>query len=122
MGHDTLNVVPTEPTTITRSATPAGADVTTLTFDHGPLNLFDQAMFDLLTANVADLAAHPPRALLLRAEGKVNSAGVDVHVFETQPEELAWLAGRRVDAVDGRAAATRRARRVRKGPRTRHDG
>jgi enoyl-CoA hydratase len=74
--------VPTEPTTIARSSTPAGADVATLTFAHGPLNLFDQAMFDSLTARVAELAAKPPRALLLRAEGKVNSAGVDVHVFE----------------------------------------
>jgi enoyl-CoA hydratase len=73
--------VPTEPTTIARSSTPAGADVATLTFAHGPLNLFDQAMFDSLTARVGELAANPPRALLLRAEGKVNSAGVDVHVF-----------------------------------------
>lgn len=73
--------MPTEPTTIARSSTPAGADVATLTFAHGPLNLFDQAMFDSLTARVGELAANPPRALLLRAEGKVNSAGVDVHVF-----------------------------------------
>jgi enoyl-CoA hydratase/carnithine racemase len=73
--------VPTEPTTIARSSTPAGADVATLTFAHGPLNLFDQAMFDSLIARVGELAANPPRALLLRAEGKVNSAGVDVHVF-----------------------------------------
>lgn len=28
------------------------------------------------------MAANPPRALLLRAEGKVVSAGVDVHVFQ----------------------------------------
>ncbi len=53
-----------------------------LTFDHGPLNLFDRAMFDAIVANVADLTANPPRAVLLRAEGKVNSAGVDVHVFD----------------------------------------
>ncbi len=80
------------PTTITRSSTPAGAEVATLTFDHGPLNLFDQVMFDSLTANVAELAANPPRALLLRAEGKVNSAGVDVHVFKgLTPEQGAEL-------------------------------
>lgn len=53
-----------------------------LTFDHGPLNLFDQAMFDSVAENVAELTANPPRAVLLRAEGKVNSAGVDVHVFD----------------------------------------
>jgi enoyl-CoA hydratase len=74
--------VPTEPTAVVRSATPLGAELATLTFDHGPLNLFDQAMFDSLTADVAELSANPPRAVLLRAEGKVNSAGVDVHVFE----------------------------------------
>jgi enoyl-CoA hydratase len=74
--------VSTEPTTVTRSTTSAGADVAVLTFAHGPLNLFDQAMFDSLVAHVAELAANPPRALLLRAEGKVNSAGVDVHLFQ----------------------------------------
>jgi enoyl-CoA hydratase len=73
---------PTEPTTVTRTATEAGAAVATLTFDHGPLNLFDQSMFDSLTSQIAGLAADPPRALLLRAEGKVNSAGVDVHLFQ----------------------------------------
>ena len=74
--------MPTEPTTLQRTTTPAGAEVAVLTFDHGPLNLFDQAMFDSLTAHVAELTATPPRAVLLRAEGKVNSAGVDVHVFD----------------------------------------
>ncbi|KZF11819.1 MAG: enoyl-CoA hydratase/isomerase family protein [Rhodococcus sp. (in: high G+C Gram-positive bacteria)] len=71
-----------QPTSLVRYTTDAGAEVAVLTFDHGPLNLFDQAMFDAVTANVADLTANPPRAVLLRAEGKVNSAGVDVHVFD----------------------------------------
>ncbi|GAB7069242.1 enoyl-CoA hydratase/isomerase family protein [Mycobacterium hodleri] len=79
--------MPTEPTTVVRSATPSGAELATLTFDHGPLNLFDQAMFDSLAANVAELSADPPRAVLLRAEGKVNSAGVDVHVFQGLTEQ-----------------------------------
>lgn len=74
--------MPTEPTTLTRSRTTAGAEVAVLTLDHGPLNLFDQAMFDSLVARIAELGPNPPRALLLRAEGKVNSAGVDVHVFQ----------------------------------------
>lgn len=65
-----------------RSSTAAGAEIAVLTFDHGPLNLFDQAMFDSLGARIADLSGRPPRALLLRAKGKVNSAGVDVHLFE----------------------------------------
>ena len=53
-----------------------------LTFDSPPLNLFDQRMIDDFQAAVADLAATPPRALLIRAEGRAVSGGVDVHVFE----------------------------------------
>lgn len=71
-----------QPTSLVRYSTDAGAEVAVLTFDHGPLNLFDQAMFDSVAANIADLTANPPRAVLLRSEGKVNSAGVDVHVFD----------------------------------------
>lgn len=71
-----------DPTSLTRSTTAAGAEVAVITFDHGPLNLFDHAMFDAVAANIADVAAHPPRALLLRAQGKVTSAGVDVHIFQ----------------------------------------
>jgi enoyl-CoA hydratase/carnithine racemase len=52
-----------------------------LSFDSPPLNLFDQAMIDAFQATIAELAAAPPRALLIRAEGKVVSGGVDVHVF-----------------------------------------
>jgi enoyl-CoA hydratase len=73
--------VPDEPTSLVRSTTATGAETAVLTFDHGPLNLFDRLMFDALAANVTELAASPPRAVLLRAEGRVNSAGVDVHVF-----------------------------------------
>jgi enoyl-CoA hydratase len=53
-----------------------------LTLDSPPLNLFDQRMIDDVRAAVADLAAEPPRALLIRAEGRAVSAGVDVHVFD----------------------------------------
>jgi enoyl-CoA hydratase/carnithine racemase len=53
-----------------------------LTFDSPPLNLVDQRMIDDFQAAVADLAAAPPRALLIRAEGRAVSGGVDVHVFE----------------------------------------
>ena len=52
-----------------------------LTLDSPPLNLFDQRMIDDLRAAVAELVATPPRALLIRAEGRVVSGGVDVHVF-----------------------------------------
>ena len=53
-----------------------------LTFDAPPLNLFDAAMIAALQAAVADVAADPPRGLLIRAEGRVVSGGVDVHLFD----------------------------------------
>ena len=53
-----------------------------LTLDSPPLNLFDQRMIDDVRAAVADVAASPPRALLIRAEGRAVSGGVDVHVFD----------------------------------------
>lgn len=52
-----------------------------LTLDSPPLNLFDQRMIDDLMAAIADVSAEPPRALLIRAEGRAVSGGVDVHVF-----------------------------------------
>jgi enoyl-CoA hydratase len=53
-----------------------------LTLDSPPLNLFDQRMIDDIRAAVEDVAASPPRALLIRAEGRAVSGGVDVHVFD----------------------------------------
>jgi enoyl-CoA hydratase len=55
--------------------------LTVLTLDSPPLNLFDQAMMDDLADAIDAIAAAPPRALLIRAEGRAVSAGVDVHVF-----------------------------------------
>ncbi|MDX6729358.1 MAG: enoyl-CoA hydratase, partial [Baekduia sp.] len=49
-----------------------------LTFDSPPLNLFDDAVFDGLREAIDRVAADPPRGLLIRAEGKVVSGGVDV--------------------------------------------
>ncbi|WP_216909055.1 enoyl-CoA hydratase/isomerase family protein [Nocardia noduli] len=69
-------------TRLEREVTDGGAEVAILTFANAPLNLFDQAMFDSLVGDIAELAARPPRAVLLRAEGKVVSGGVDVHVFD----------------------------------------
>src|SRR3954451_7802371 len=56
-------------------------DLATITLDSPPLNLFDQRMIDDLRAAIDDVAAEPPRALLIRAEGRAVSGGVDVHVF-----------------------------------------
>src|SRR5262245_1640285 len=71
-----------KPTRLERTGTEAGAQLAILTIDHPPLNLFDSALLDSLAADLAELTANPPRALLLRAEGKVVSGGVDVHIFE----------------------------------------
>src|SRR3954452_7846981 len=56
-------------------------DLAVITLDSPPLNLFDQRMIDDLRAAVDEVAAQPPRALLIRAEGRAVSGGVDVHVF-----------------------------------------
>jgi enoyl-CoA hydratase len=53
-----------------------------LTLDSPPLNLFDQRMIDDFQAAIEHVSAEPPRALLIRAEGRVVSGGVDVHVFD----------------------------------------
>jgi enoyl-CoA hydratase/carnithine racemase len=58
-----------------------------LTLDKPPLNLFDGAVFDGLEAAVAQLQATPPRGLLIRAEGRVWTGGVDVHLFQGQTPE-----------------------------------
>lgn len=52
-----------------------------VTLDAPPLNLFDQAMMDGLQSAVEELSAAPPRGVLIRAEGRVVSGGVDVHRF-----------------------------------------
>jgi enoyl-CoA hydratase len=49
-----------------------------LTFDHPPLNLFDHELLDALVQQVDALSAAPPRGLLIRADGKVVSGGVNV--------------------------------------------
>jgi enoyl-CoA hydratase len=53
-----------------------------LTLDSPPLNLFDQAMIEAIQGAIAEVVAEPPRALLIRAEGRAVSGGVDVHVFD----------------------------------------
>jgi enoyl-CoA hydratase/carnithine racemase len=59
-----------------------------LTFDSPPLNLFDEAVFSGLREAIDRVAADPPRGLLIRAEGKVVSGGVDVgKVFDGMSAE-----------------------------------
>jgi enoyl-CoA hydratase len=77
------------------------AGLAVLTFDSPPLNLFDQRMIDDFQAAIADLAAEPPRALLIRAEGRAVSGGVDVHVFEgLTPEQGSRLWDELLGTID----------------------
>ncbi|ATL70292.1 enoyl-CoA hydratase/isomerase family protein [Nocardia terpenica] len=71
-----------KPTRLERTSTEKGAELAVLTLDNPPLNLFDKALLESLAADIAELTAASPRAVLLRAEGKVVSGGVDVHVFD----------------------------------------
>jgi enoyl-CoA hydratase/carnithine racemase len=53
-----------------------------LTLDSPPLNLFDRRMFEDLHEAVEAIEGDHPRALLIRAEGRAVSGGVDVHAFD----------------------------------------
>jgi enoyl-CoA hydratase len=57
-------------------------DVAELVIANPPLNLWGPQLIADVEDGVARAAAERPRALLVRAEGEVFSAGVDVHVFE----------------------------------------
>jgi enoyl-CoA hydratase/carnithine racemase len=63
-----------------------------VSIDSPPLNLFDQQLMGELSDAVDQLAAAPPRGLLVRARGRVVSGGVDVHVFDgLSPEDAAAM-------------------------------
>jgi enoyl-CoA hydratase/carnithine racemase len=63
-----------------------------LTLDTPPLNLFDRPLIDALRVVVDSIAADPPRGLLVRADGRVVSGGVDVHLFDgLSPEDAGRL-------------------------------
>ncbi len=54
-----------------------------ITIAHPPLNLFDHELIEALEAAVTEAELSAPRALLVRAEGKIVSGGVDVgQVFD----------------------------------------
>src|SRR3954452_12069730 len=57
-------------------------DVAEIVIANPPLNLWGPQLIADVEDGVARAAAERPRALLVRAEGDVFSAGVDVHVFE----------------------------------------
>jgi enoyl-CoA hydratase/carnithine racemase len=63
-----------------------------LSIDSPPLNLFDERLIGELERAIGELASDPPRGLLIRAEGRVVSGGVDVHVFDGLSTQAAgWL-------------------------------
>jgi enoyl-CoA hydratase/carnithine racemase len=63
-----------------------------LTLDSPPLNLFDRRMFESLHEAIEAIEGEPPRALLIRAEGRAVSGGVDVHAFDgLTPEQAGEL-------------------------------
>ncbi len=53
-----------------------------LTVDAPPLNLFDRPLMDALAGAVRLLADSDTRGLLVRAEGRAVSGGVDVNLFD----------------------------------------
>jgi enoyl-CoA hydratase/carnithine racemase len=63
-----------------------------VTIDSPPLNLFDQQLMGELSETIDQVAATPTRGLLVRADGRVLSGGVDVHVFDgLSPEDAAAM-------------------------------
>lgn len=59
-----------------------------ITLDAPPLNLFDRAMVDALRAAIHAVATSPDvRGLLIRANGRAVSGGVDVNLFATLDTE-----------------------------------
>jgi Enoyl-CoA hydratase/isomerase len=74
--------------------------LTVLSIDSPPLNLFDDELMGELADAVDGLVAKPPRGLLVRAEGRVVSGGVDVHVFDgLSPERASAMWVRLLDLV-----------------------
>jgi len=60
-----------------------------------PLNLFGEAVLDDLEAALTEARAAPIRALVVRAEGRVFTGGVDVRIFDgLSPEGAEELGGR----------------------------
>ncbi|HEV2814645.1 MAG TPA: enoyl-CoA hydratase/isomerase family protein [Solirubrobacteraceae bacterium] len=73
-----------------------------LTIDKPPLNLFDDDVFDGVLAALDQVREQKPRALLLRAEGKVWTGGVDVNMFQRlTPESGAEVWRRGFELIQG---------------------
>jgi enoyl-CoA hydratase len=64
-------------------------DVGLVVVDDQPLNLFTYELTNDLIAALEEAEGDMPRALVVRAEGKVFTGGVDVHVFDDKTPEQA---------------------------------
>ena len=64
-------------------------DVGVVVLDEPPLNLFGEKLMGELRDAIAQAKNDAPRALVVRAEGKVFTGGVDVHVFDDLTPEQA---------------------------------
>ncbi len=58
--------------------------IAVLTFSAPPVNLYSLELHVDLDRALDEIEAAPPRALLIRAEGKIVSGGVDVEQFQAQ--------------------------------------
>ena len=59
-------------------------DIAVLTFSAPPVNLYSLELHDDFDRALDEVEASPPRALLIRAEGKIVSGGVDVSPFHAR--------------------------------------
>jgi enoyl-CoA hydratase len=64
-------------------------DVGLVVVDDQPLNLFTYELTNDLIVALEEAEGDMPRALVVRAEGKVFTGGVDVHVFDDKTPEQA---------------------------------
>jgi enoyl-CoA hydratase/carnithine racemase len=82
------------------------AGLAVLTIDAPPLNLYSAELHEQLIAAITEVEEEAPRALLVRAEGKVVSGGVDVSLFAAQADPAAAkeLFDRMLDLPDRIAA------------------
>jgi enoyl-CoA hydratase/carnithine racemase len=67
-------------------------DVAVITFSDPPVNLYSLQLHDDFDTVLDQVESEPPRALLIRAEGKVVSGGVDVAQFRAQKTKADTLA------------------------------
>ncbi len=68
------------------------AGVATLTFSAGQVNLYSLALHDEFDAALDSIEANQPRVLVVKADGKIVSGGVDVAQFYAQKSEAATKA------------------------------